>query len=246
MSFCSVGQARDLIEVVDINIDSLTKKYIEQEAEQQPLQPLIAPTRGTSLPATSNTYPAPTQVIPILEIPEGELPSNVQFLTDLPELSEAAKKIKPDASHKLPEEMEIKSVWVFSTPNDRVDNKKYPPLPNPLPEIYSTLNRLNHSHIKSLAPELWAEAARTQKLPIESVYAVALQESGLRTPAGKFQPWPWTLNCNAPCPHGALRFANKQSATAALNQLLKAGWKNIDIGAMQINYRAHGKRFAEL
>lgn len=94
--------------------------------------------------------------------------------------------------------------------------------------------------------DYWMEAARLHNLPLEALYAVALQESGLRTPLGDVQPWPWTLNCNAPCPHGAMRFANRQAATDTLDRLLKAGWRNIDIGAMQINYRAHARRFGTL
>ena len=239
--FCSSGVAGERMEVSEVNLES-----VRAAADQQPLQPLIAPTRSTSLPASANAYPPPTQVIPVLEIPEEGVSTDVQFLTELPELSEAARQIKPDASQKTADEVEIKSVWIFSTPSDKVDNKRYTPLPNPVPGVQSTLSRLDHLHAKHLSHEVWAETARTQKLSIESVYAVALQESGLRTPAGKFQPWPWTLNCNAPCPHGALRFADKHSASVALNKLLKAGWTNIDIGAMQVNYRAHGKRFAGL
>ncbi|MCE2680299.1 MAG: hypothetical protein LW629_07590 [Burkholderiales bacterium] len=246
IGFSSAAAAGERFDVVEVNMEALNQDMLRKEAETQVLQPLIAPTRSTSLPASSTSYPPPTQIIPVLEIPEEEVSGEIRFLTELPELSEAARKIQLDASHRLADEVEIKSVWVFSTPGEKIESKRYAALSNPVPEVRSTLSHLNHLNAKALTPEVWAEAARIQKLPVESVYAVALQESGLRTPGGKFQPWPWTLNCNAPCPHGALRFADKQSASAALNKLLKAGWKNIDIGAMQVNYRAHGKRFSGL
>lgn len=146
----------------------------------------------------------------------------------------------------VPEPVYIRDLWVFSTPVDRLTplKKAYGEGSGLVRDIPSTLSRLDHITAEALPQEYWLESARLQKLPVEALYAVALQESGLRIRSGQVQPWPWTLNCNAPCPHGPMRFAGKQAASDALEKLLKAGWRNIDIGAMQVNYRAHAKRFA--
>lgn len=146
----------------------------------------------------------------------------------------------------VPEPVFIREMWTFNTPVDRIT-----PLTNALSangrfvhDLPSALSRVDHLRAEGLPTEHWMESARLHRLPVEALYAVALQESGVRTAGGDVQPWPWTLNCNQPCPHGPMRFATRQAATDALEKLLKAGWRNIDIGAMQVNYRAHAKRFA--
>lgn len=135
----------------------------------------------------------------------------------------------------------------FNTPVERIDplppEKRYSPPRPPGYTLPSQLVRTDILGTDSLPASLWIEAARHYRLPPEALYAIALQESGLRTAGGQMQPWPWTLNCNSPCPHGGMRYASREAATQALERLLKAGWRNIDIGAMQINYRSHAKRF---
>lgn len=93
-----------------------------------------------------------------------------------------------------------------------------------------------------LQESLWGAAARVADVSASELYAIALAESGVRCRDGKFRPWPWTINS----PQGSLRANSKQAAQAALRALLAAGETNIDIGVMQVNWRAHGHRFGHL
>jgi soluble lytic murein transglycosylase-like protein len=84
----------------------------------------------------------------------------------------------------------------------------------------------------------WEEGARVSGIPEQKLYAIAIQESGLKMKDGKIRPWPWTINS----PEGARRFKTKEEAYAHIRELLQRGITNIDIGALQINLRWHWKR----
>ncbi len=89
---------------------------------------------------------------------------------------------------------------------------------------------------------IWTRAAAHAQVPARTLYAIALQESGLRWRDGRIRPWPWTLNS----PHGPMRFRTKAEAQTALERLKAQGTCNIDIGLMQVNWCAHRHRFAHL
>jgi hypothetical protein len=74
-------------------------------------------------------------------------------------------------------------------------------------------------------------AARQAGIPAAVLYAVALQESGMRR-EGRFAPWPWTLNV-AGRPR---RFENRADACRELTKSLRAHpLKRVDVGLAQIN-----------
>ena len=83
-------------------------------------------------------------------------------------------------------------------------------------------------------PPAYAAAARAMRVPARVHYAVALQESVMRY-GRKHLPYPWTLNVET----RPERFDTSGEAVARLDALLRRGVRNIDCGAMQVNWRWH-------
>lgn len=243
-----------LIPDTRLSLPAGTRQDLSNKTTSPALQQSAVQTPGLSAPRNSDTaMPSPLPTDAAIDAWPG---LDADLSADLPVLpenilrqapAELGRIAAPASERKgVPEPVFLKEMWTFSTPVDRIT-----PLKNEFSangrfvhDLPSTLTRFDHLSAESLPTDHWIESARLQRLPPEALYAVALQESGMRTASGQIQPWPWTLNCNAPCPHGPMRFASKQAASDALEKLLKAGWRNIDIGAMQVNYRAHAKRFA--
>jgi hypothetical protein len=100
----------------------------------------------------------------------------------------------------------------------------------------------------ALAPALgqgsiWLAAAQAQGLDPLVLYAIALQESRRLSPDGRVRPWPWTLHVRG---RGALRFETYREAAHKLTDLIGVeGVTNVDIGIMQINWRANGHRLLD-
>jgi hypothetical protein len=91
-----------------------------------------------------------------------------------------------------------------------------------------------------LPPPAYQWAARQANIPSTVLFAIALQESGIRV-RGQWLPWPWTLNI-AGRPY---RFATRQAACRALLQALtQHDAKRIDAGLGQTNLGYHGQRFS--
>lgn len=91
-----------------------------------------------------------------------------------------------------------------------------------------------------LPPPAYQLAAHGADIPSAVLFAIALQESGIRV-RGRLLPWPWTLNI-AGIPY---RFANRQTACHALLQALAQNdAKRVDAGLGQTNLGYHGERFA--
>ena len=91
-----------------------------------------------------------------------------------------------------------------------------------------------------LPPPAYQLAAHDADIPSAVLFAIALQESGIRV-RGRLLPWPWTLNI-AGTPY---RFANRQSACHALLQALaQYDAKRVDAGLGQTNLGYHGQRFS--
>lgn len=83
------------------------------------------------------------------------------------------------------------------------------------------------------------EVAESQGLHPLVLYGIAQVES---TRPGLGKPWPWTVNFN-----GQGRwFDSKLEAMKAVDQALRSGLRNIDVGVMQVNLRWHGHRFNTL
>lgn len=91
-----------------------------------------------------------------------------------------------------------------------------------------------------LPPPAYQLAAHSADIPSAVLFAIALQESGIRV-RGRLLPWPWTLNI-AGTPY---RFATRQAACHALLQaLVRHDAKRVDAGLGQTNLGYHGQRFS--
>ncbi len=84
-------------------------------------------------------------------------------------------------------------------------------------------------------------AAQATGVPVAVLLAVALTESG-RSRAGRFRPWPWTLNIEG----AGMYFDTRAEALARAEQARAAGRVSFDSGCFQINYRWHGEAFESL
>lgn len=92
---------------------------------------------------------------------------------------------------------------------------------------------------QQVPPPAYQLAAHTVGIPSTVLYALALQESGMRL-RGQLRPWPWSLNI-AGTTH---RFANRKAACKALQQAIReVGAKAVDAGLGQINLGWNGHRF---
>jgi hypothetical protein len=81
-------------------------------------------------------------------------------------------------------------------------------------------------------PPAYQEIAKQERVPMDLLFAIALQESGARLQSGRILPWPWTLNiAGAPC-----RYRTRIEAHDALRQALLRG-QSVDVGLGQINWR---------
>ena len=91
-----------------------------------------------------------------------------------------------------------------------------------------------------LPPPAYQLAAHSADIPSAVLFAIALQESGIRV-RGRLLPWPWTLNI-AGTPY---RFTTRRAACQALLQALaQHDPKRVDAGLGQTNLGYHGERFS--
>ncbi|QYY80562.1 MULTISPECIES: lysozyme family protein [Pseudomonas] len=90
-----------------------------------------------------------------------------------------------------------------------------------------------------LPPPAYQLAAHDASIPSKVLFAIALQESGIRV-RDQLLPWPWTLNIGG-IPY---RFATRAAACHALLQaLVRHDAKRVDVGLGQTNLGYHGQRF---
>jgi hypothetical protein len=93
---------------------------------------------------------------------------------------------------------------------------------------------------EELPPPAYQLAAHDADIPSTVLFAIALQESGLRV-RGRLLPWPWTLNIAGT----SYRFATRQAACHALLQALaQHDAKRVDAGLGQTNLGYHGQGFS--
>lgn len=84
---------------------------------------------------------------------------------------------------------------------------------------------------------------RQEGIPRNLLMAMARVESGRYNEARKtVEPWPWTVQ------HGGKSnyFSTKAEAVSHVKSLMMKGYKNIDVGCMQMNIEHHGHKFATL
>ena len=95
------------------------------------------------------------------------------------------------------------------------------------------------AHAQELPPPAYQLAAQRAGIPSTVLYAVALQESGIRR-NGRIVPWPWSLNVAGQ----SRRFTTRADACAGLQQAMRATpHTRIDAGLGQINLGYHQQRY---
>jgi hypothetical protein len=95
------------------------------------------------------------------------------------------------------------------------------------------------AHASEIPPPAYQLIAIPEGVPSEVLYAVALQESGIRL-RGRMVPWPWTLNVAGT----GYRFATRSDACQALmSAIVVAGSARVDVGLGQTNLKANGYRY---
>ncbi|KLN58369.1 transglycosylase SLT domain-containing protein [Variovorax paradoxus] len=96
------------------------------------------------------------------------------------------------------------------------------------------------AHAQEIPPPAYQLAAQRAGIPPAVLYAVALQESGIRR-SGRLVPWPWTLNVAGQ----SHRYATRADACTGLQQALRAApGTRIDVGLGQINLGYQQQRYA--
>jgi len=96
------------------------------------------------------------------------------------------------------------------------------------------------AHAQHIPPPAYQLAAQRAGIPSSVLYAVALQESGIRRNQ-RLVPWPWSLNIAGQ----SRRFESRFHACTALQQALRdTPSTRIDVGLAQINlgYQHHRYR----
>jgi hypothetical protein len=87
-----------------------------------------------------------------------------------------------------------------------------------------------------------AAAEPASGVPAGLLSAIALVETGRRSPTGAPQPWPWSVNAE-----GESHYApSKSAAIARVRELQAHGVRSIDVGCMQVNLLYHPQAFASL
>ncbi|AID83395.1 transglycosylase SLT domain-containing protein [Pseudomonas aeruginosa] len=95
------------------------------------------------------------------------------------------------------------------------------------------------AHAQEIPPPAYQLAAQLAGIPSTVLYAVALQESGIRR-NGRIVPWPWSLNVAGQ----SHRFATRADACAGLQQAMRStSHTRIDAGLGQINLGYHQQRY---
>jgi soluble lytic murein transglycosylase-like protein len=97
------------------------------------------------------------------------------------------------------------------------------------------------AHAQEIPPPAYQLAAQRAGIPSTVLYAVALQESGIRR-NGRLIPWPWTLNVAGQ----SLRYASRADACAGLKQSLRRELPTrVDVGLGQINVGYQKNRYRQ-
>lgn len=87
-------------------------------------------------------------------------------------------------------------------------------------------------------PFIYKKIAYENHIPPVILYGIALTESGKTLRSNKYRPWPWTLNIVG-VPR---RYPSRKAAWKGLLFYLQQGFKSIDIGIMQVNWKYHHKK----
>ena len=100
-----------------------------------------------------------------------------------------------------------------------------------------------NSHQDALRCEYLAkDAEKKYGLPENILLSISRVESGYQKVDGVIRAWPWTLNAGGDSAY----FQTKEDALRSLEDRIKKGVTNIDIGCMQLNFRWHKDFFNNL
>ena len=100
-----------------------------------------------------------------------------------------------------------------------------------------------NSHQDALLCEYLAkDAEKKYGLPENILLSISRVESGYQKVDGVIRAWPWTLNAGGDSSY----FQTKEDALRSLDERIKKGVTNIDIGCMQLNFRWHKDFFNNL
>ena len=86
------------------------------------------------------------------------------------------------------------------------------------------------------------DAERRHGLPENILLSISRVESGYKKVDGVRRAWPWALNAGGDSAY----LPTKEEALDSLNERIKKGVTNIDVGCMQLNFRWHKKFFKNL
>ncbi|MEW3686328.1 UNVERIFIED_CONTAM: transglycosylase SLT domain-containing protein [Pseudomonas aeruginosa] len=101
------------------------------------------------------------------------------------------------------------------------------------------LGASSRANAQEVPPPAYQLAAHRAGVPSTVLYAVALQESGLRR-GGRLDPWPWTLNVAGE----SRRYATRKAACTGLLEALRSfPATRIDAGLGQINLGHQKQRY---
>ena len=89
---------------------------------------------------------------------------------------------------------------------------------------------------------LAVDAEKKYGLPENILLSISRVESGYQKIDGVVRAWPWTLNAGGDSAY----FQSKEDALRSLEDRIKKGVTNIDIGCMQLNFRWHKDFFNNL
>ncbi|GIC77070.1 lytic transglycosylase [Moritella sp. F1] len=104
----------------------------------------------------------------------------------------------------------------------------------------------NIAHAATYPPEPPAYKQLSDKygLPKKLLYAIAINESQVKTNKRNVTPWPWVIRWNKE--DKGRYYRTKVEAVAFAEKLLSDGFKNFDVGIAQVNYKWHGHEFKSL
>lgn len=97
---------------------------------------------------------------------------------------------------------------------------------------HSKTKRADHKHCKKCV-SLIKKIEHEMGIPKDLLHSIAYVESRLR---------PYAVHAKGKSQY----FDNKADAVSFVNAMKKRGFKNIDVGCMQINLMAHGKKFVSV
>ncbi len=95
--------------------------------------------------------------------------------------------------------------------------------------------------LSAICDQAAREASAQTGVPLAVLQAISLTETG-RKRAGRFRPWPWTVNMEGK----GLWFDTEDDARAYVYSQYKRGARSFDVGCFQINYKWHGQAFASI